>query len=240
MSTTLESTVGELVAAQPGLARLFGKLGIDYCCGGKRPLAEACRDKGLDPATVLALLESNEGAPAAGVVDAAAMTMTELADHIQATHHAYLKAELPRLQPLIEKIAGKHAGLNPKLTQLPAVFAGLRDEMESHMAKEEQILFPMIRRIDRGQGSGGDFCGHIANPIRMMEMEHQQAGDAVATMRQLTDGFSAPVGACNTYLGVMHALGQLESDLHQHVHKENNILFPRAIEASSAATASSV
>jgi len=233
MSPTLETTVGQWVAQRPNLARVFEKLGIDYCCGGKQPLEQACRAKNLDPATVLAMLDAGDGGPNTGTVDAAAMSLTELTDHIERTHHAYLKSELPRLAPLVDKIAARHSDKNPRLAQLANVYRGLRAEMEAHMVKEEQILFPLIRQIDRGAGNGGSACGDIANPIRVMEAEHQQAGDALAQMREMTDDFSTPAGGCNTYRAVMHSLAELEADMHRHVHKENNVLFPRALAAAA-------
>jgi regulator of cell morphogenesis and NO signaling len=229
MSVTTESTVGQWVLERPGIARVFEKLGIDYCCGGKKPLGEACRIKGLDAANVVALLNAGDGGPAADNIDLAAMSLTELADHIQSTHHEYLKRELPRLQPLIERIAARHSDKNPKIIQLPYIFSAFRSELEAHMAKEEHVLFPLVRVIDSVGGTGDCACGTITNPIRIMELEHQHAGDALSLMSEITDGFSTPPQACNTYRTVMHSLAELESDMYRHVHKENSVLFPRAI-----------
>ncbi len=180
------------------------------------------------------LLDANDDGPATGVVDVARMSLSELADHIEQTHHAYLKSELPRLQPMIEKIAARHSDKNSRLDQLTQVYSEFRSEMETHMGKEEQILFPWIRQIDQLPAGGEQHCGGIDNPIRVMEAEHQHAGDAVQLMRQLTDGFTTPPEACNTYRATMHALAELEADLHQHVHKENNILFPGASRAAKS------
>jgi regulator of cell morphogenesis and NO signaling len=241
MSDELSHTVGSLVAANPNLARTFEKLGIDYCCGGKKTLEQACADKGLDAHTVMRLIEADQQPPSAEAVDAASMSLTELADHIQQTHHAWLRTELPRLQGLVERIAARHGDKNLKLPQLPIVFAAFRSDLEAHMAKEEEILFPLIRKIDASFGDGTCACGTVENPIRVMEIEHQHAGDALQIMRQITNEYSTPPGACNTYRATMHSLQQLEADMHQHVHKENNVLFPRAIaatkRASSAASA---
>ena len=232
---TVDTTIGQLVADRPARSRLFEKLGIDYCCGGKRTLADACQAKGLDAKTVAQLLvAADDTVPTAGAVDAAAMSLTQLADHIEQTHHQYLKRELPRLSPLVEKIAAKHGPAHPNLAQLSHVFAAFREELESHMMKEERILFPMIRQIDAHPTSAGGFhCGSIDNPIRVMELEHQHAGDAMEQMRALTEGYSAPADACNTYRAVMQSLAEIETDMHQHVHKENNVLFPRASRAAS-------
>lgn len=229
---TASSTLGEVVAERPTLARVFEKLGIDYCCGGKQTLEQACRGRGLDVATVIAILEASdmrEVASGEKPIDVLNMSLTELADHVQHTHHAYLKRELPRLQPLIERIALKHHDKNPKIVQLPVVYSAFRLEMEQHMAKEEHVLFPLIRRIDSAAANGERALGGIAGPIEAMEAEHQHAGDALGAMRQLTDDFSTPAAACNTYRGAMQGLKELEADLHQHVHKENNVLFPRVI-----------
>jgi len=228
-ASTDTATIGELVAERPARSRLFEKLGFDYCCGGKKTLEQACRARGLDPATVAALLNESNADPNTGAVDVSAMSLTQLADHIEQTHHAYLKDELPRLHRLIQKIAAKHGPDNPELTQLPRVYAAFRSELELHMAKEERVLFPLIRQIEDRASGGSLHCGGIENPIRVMEIEHQHAGDALSHMRRITDDFNTPQSACNTYRAVMHSLIELEADLHQHVHKENNILFPRAV-----------
>lgn len=230
-------TVGAIVAQRPALSRVFEQAGIDYCCGGKIPLAEACRKKGLDPQQVLAQLEAAAAVAVGGGVDAGKMTLTQLADHIETTHHAYLKTELPRLEAMTTKVAKVHGEHDSRLPQVNEVFLALQQEMNSHMYKEEQILFPMIRQLEASAAVPAFHCGSVANPIRVMEMEHDQAGGALAKMRELTDGFTPPDWACNTYRAMLDALAHLEHDLHQHVHKENNILFPRAIamEASKQA-----
>ena len=227
MPNSLLRTVGSLVAERPGRARVFEKLGIDYCCGGKKSLEDACKSKQLDANTVASLLDAADNTSASPVIDAATMTLGELVDHIEQTHHKYLKVELPRLTPLVEKIASRHSDKNAKLPQLPIIFAAFRSELEAHMGKEEQVLFPLIRQIDANISTGACPCGSIENPIRVMELEHQHAGHGLELMRRITDDFSTPQNACNTYRAVMHALSELEADMHQHVHKENNVLFPR-------------
>lgn len=229
-SFTIETTVGEIVAARPALARIFEKLGIDYCCGGKRPLAELARARGLDPATVLALLDAATSALGAGAaeVDAAAMTLTALADHIEQTHHTYVKAELPRLVEMSDRVARKHAWRDERLKEIAETVTVLADEMFSHMAKEERILFPFVRQIEAG-AADNFHCGSIANPIRQMEEEHEFAGRAVARLRELTNGFQPDENSCNTHRALLGGLEEFEGDLHRHVHKENNILFPRAL-----------
>lgn len=229
------TTVGELVARKPGLAKLFERLKIDYCCGGRDTLEKACLERKLDPATVMTMIEALDQPSADMPVDVSSMSMTQLADHIEATHHRYLKEELPRLDPLIRRVADRHLDKNPRLMELVSVFSGMAQEMFSHMAKEEQVLFPAIRRLESAAASSGQPAMNLSGPVAMMEHEHQQAGNDLARMRELTDGYTTPPGGCNTYRGVMHSLEQLERDMHQHVHKENNVLFPEALRVSSAA-----
>jgi regulator of cell morphogenesis and NO signaling len=240
MSTTSVSPltpVGQIVAAQPLLARVFERVGIDYCCGGKKTLAEACAGKGLDPATFAVVLEAAAQLPAAHPgIDAAAMSLRELADHIEQSHHAYLKDELPALVEKAERVAYKHAWRDSRLPEVAATMRGLATEMFDHMAKEEKILFPIVRALERGEAGATDHCGTVANPIRMMEHEHDQAGAAVARLRELTDGFTPDADACNTHRAMLAGFAQLETDLHEHVHKENNVLFPRALALESRAS----
>ena len=231
--TALETsnTVGEFVARHPGLSRVFEEAGIDYCCGGRRPLEEACREKGIDPVAMLATLEeSSKAAAQASDVDAAGMSLTELVDHIEQTHHQYLREEFPRLDRMTARVATVHGDKEPRLLQIREAFVAMAAELTSHMMKEEQILFPMCRQLEAGDSTAASHCGSIANPIQQMESEHAQAGSALETLRELTDGYSPPDWACNTYRAMFDGLAQLERDLHVHIHKENNVLFLRAIE----------
>jgi regulator of cell morphogenesis and NO signaling len=224
-------TVGELVARQPALSRVFEEAGVDYCCGGKKPLEEACRQKGLDPAAFAARLR--EAAATAGgeaFVDAAAMSLGQLADHIEATHHGYLKQELPRLDFLTAKVSSVHGEHDGRLHEIRRIFLQFAGEMSAHMMKEERILFPLIRQLESSDGPSEFHCGSIANPIRQMELEHHGAGDVLEQFRSLTDGYAPPDWACNTYRALIDALARLERDMHQHVHKEDNVLFPRALK----------
>jgi regulator of cell morphogenesis and NO signaling len=157
------------------------------------------------------------------------MTLTELADHIEATHHAYLKEELPRLDSMTEKVARVHGEHEPRLAQTRQAFLALKAELEPHMMKEERILFPIIRQLEQADGPLQFHCGSVANPIRQMEHEHDQAGNALAILSESTDRYTPPDWACNTYRAMLDSLARLESDMHQHVHKENNVLFPKAI-----------
>ncbi len=226
-----ELTVGELVVENPSRARVFEKFGIDYCCGGKIPLAQACGKRGADIEIVLEALQQCEtGASPESQKDWSKEPMTSLVDHILLTHHAYLREEFPRLTQLTERVAQVHGERRSELLQVRDVFMALRNELEMHMQKEEQILFPMIKQLDSDPaGETVGHCGSIANPISMMEHEHDNAGDALGQLRDLTGGFVPPEDACNTYRVMLDSLANLEADLHQHIHKENNILFPMAI-----------
>jgi regulator of cell morphogenesis and NO signaling len=227
----IQDTVGEIVARRPALSRVFEAAGVDYCCGGKRTLEDVCRQKGLEPQSFLALLEQSasetDGEP---IVDAAAMSLSDLIDHILEAHHAYLRSELPRLNGLTEKVAAVHGANDVRLHQLRQTVLMLASELTSHMMKEEQILFPMIRRLDLSDIPPTFHCGSIANPIRQMELEHYDAGGGLEQIRTLTDDYSPPDWACNTYRAMLDALAHLERDMRQHIHKEDNILFPRALE----------
>ncbi|MBN1442657.1 MAG: iron-sulfur cluster repair di-iron protein [Planctomycetes bacterium] len=223
-------TVGDVVARHPALARMFEEMEIDYCCGGKKTLEEVCRSRALDPRTLLTRLEQSASPADPPVVDAAAMSLTELADHIEQTHHAYLRTELPRLKGLADKVLTAHGAKEPRLRELRDTLLGLAEELSSHMMKEEQVLFPMLRQLEASSSAPTFHCGSLANPIRQMELEHDEAGSALARLRELTDGYTPPDWACNTYLAMLGALVRLERDLHEHIHKENNVLFPRALE----------
>jgi regulator of cell morphogenesis and NO signaling len=208
---------------------------IDYCCGGKISLSEACRRNKVDPEEVLEQLRRCDGdRKDEKVVDADAMSLTELADHIEATHHAYLRDELPRLDFMTEKVSRVHGDKEPRLLKVREAFVALRAELEPHMMKEEKILFPMVRQLEASAVRPEFHCGTVANPIRQMEHEHDQAGDALAILREATDDFVPPEWACNTYRAMLDALDQLEGDMHQHIHKENNVLFPKTLEVESS------
>lgn len=235
-SLNAQMTIGDIVRDRPARATVFEHLGIDYCCGGKKPLAEACAKRGIDPAQVLDALSKVDGVAPSGP-DPAKMSLAELSTHIEQVHHGYLKRELPRLGQIIHKVASVHGGHRPELHEVHEIFVGFRDELEQHMVKEEQVLFPMIRQLEAAATAPSFHCGSLRNPIRVMEHEHDSAGDALARMRELTDGFTPPPEACNTYRVMLDSLAYLERDMHQHVHKENNILFPAAakLEAQRAA-----
>jgi regulator of cell morphogenesis and NO signaling len=231
-----EQTVGELVARHPQLRERLERLGIDYCCGGKKPLADAARENGLSLEQVVAELERAlaESPAAAAGTDWTSATITALADHILGTHHAFTRSQLARVSQLLAKVQNAHrARHGAMLDDLRQRFDALAAELDSHLTKEEQILFPAIKGIDAfmaGQSARPVVhCGSVANPIRQMEREHEGAGGLLAGMRALTGGYRLPDDACQTFGALYEALEGLESDLHQHIHLENNVLFPRSV-----------
>jgi regulator of cell morphogenesis and NO signaling len=228
MTTTRTETVGELVARRPAAVRVFERFGYDYCCGGKRTLEDAARRAGADCQVVQAALATAD-APAADEPDPAGMSLAALCEHIVETHHAYLRAGLPRIDRLLTKVIAAHADRHPELCELGRVFGEFAAELFRHMAKEECVLFPAVRRLEQERIVPAGSFGTVASPIRMMEAEHDHAGGALVVMRALTNGFTPPADACPTYRALLAALADLEADMHRHVHAENNVLFPRAV-----------
>lgn len=237
----LEDTpVGDLVRGSEHRAAVLSRLGIDFCCGGDTLLREACERRGLTVAEVQrALAVSDEARPMADTIDWTEESLTRLADHIVAGHHAYLRDMLPGLGNLMEHILAKHPGAYPNLAALRDVYVTMWDELCTHMMKEEVVLFPYIRSMETADRSGmlcaNEFpCGSVLAPIHVMKEEHREAADALARMRELTGGFRSPRDACNSYRVLLAGLRELEEDLHLHIHKENNILFPRAVRLEAS------
>jgi regulator of cell morphogenesis and NO signaling len=229
----INDTVGEIVRDRPSLSRLFEQAKVDYCCGGKKTLDEACRKQGIDPQVFLSQLEEIAISDQEQSINLSTLSLTELADHIEQTHHAYLHTELPRLERMVTKVPAVHGDKEPRLHQIKDIFLAASQELETHLRKEEQILFPMIRQLESSSTVPDFHCGAIANPIRQMEFEHDEAGVALGQLRQLTDNYTPPDWACNTYRAMLDGLLNFEQDMHQHIHKENNVLFPRAINTNS-------
>ena len=234
-------TVADIAAGSLPAVRVFERLGIDYCCGGKRPLAEVCREKGLDVGAVQRELDAAGRASEAEGRDWTTAPLRDLVDHIVGTHHAYLRREFQPLGDRLEKVYRVYnERYGPTLVGLPEVFDALRSELEMHMFKEERILFPAIVAAESAMSSGAPLLrtpfGPLANPIGMMEAEHESAGQALARIRAITGNFAIPDYACVTYRALMSGLQELEQDLHLHIHLENNILFPRATALERART----
>jgi len=227
--------IGEIVANDARAAAIFEELGIDFCCGGGRTLQDACRAAGVEFEEVARTLEE---LPAAndGETNVAGWPIGRLIDYIVSTHHVYVRSALPIIARHLETLVEAHGSRHPELVRVSACFDRVACDLEQHLLKEEQVLFPYVRElaatavVDRHIPSP---FGSVENPIRMMEREHRDAGDAMRTIRELTNGFAAPEDGCATYALCMAELQRFESDLHEHVHLENNVLFPRAFALES-------
>jgi regulator of cell morphogenesis and NO signaling len=231
MNITPDTRIAEIAAGNPATIRIFQRFGIDFCCGGKRPLREACAEKQMTFGELRAALEA-AGAPGSTGIPAADAPLAELVRFIVDEYHADLRGELPRLEQMAAKVLEAHGARHPELPALLATFRGLRQELEEHMMKEERALFPYVERLEALDASGQDLpaspFGSIQAPIGMMEHEHESAARALARLRELTGGYVSPADACNTFRGLYHGLAELEMALHEHIHLENNVLFPRA------------
>jgi len=231
----LDRSVAELVLEKPSRSRVFARAGIDYCCGGKRTLKDACQSAQVDSDDLLTAIAAADQQPDTG--DQAqwqALGLTQLADHIIATHHAFLREELPRIDGLVDRVVAAHGENHPELHEVRRLYQLLVQDLMPHMMKEEQVLFPIIRQLESTQAAGAALpqfhCGSVNNPIHAMEHEHQVVGDCLRDLRGLTGGYTPPEDACPTYHAMLDGLQNLENDLHTHIHKENNILFPKAAE----------
>ncbi len=224
-------TVREFAVEVPQATRLFESLGIDYCCGGGKSLRDACTSANLSVDEVVSkLVASVKQSAASPVADWSNAQLSDLADYIVGKHHVYVRQELPRLEQLLNKVAGKHGELHSELIKIKHIFHGVSEELTSHLMKEEQILFPYIKELETQRNSSRrPMFGSIRNPIHMMEIEHDSAGDAMKEMRELSNNFTTPEEGCFSYKTLYQGLSEFEADLHQHVHLENNILFPRAV-----------
>jgi len=232
--TATTQTVREIALEQPSAIRVFEQFGIDYCCGGRKPLAEACAARNLEVDSVLAALETAENRSGSEVQNWADKSLGSLSSHIIATHHAYVKRELPRLAQLSEKVVNRHGSTKSELLAIATTLEQLDEELIQHLAKEEVILFPYIAALEKSVSNGASrpqgCFGTVANPIAMMTQEHDAAGSLLSEIRRLSGNFATPQDACPTFHAFYDGLREFEQDLHQHIHLENNILFPRAIE----------
>lgn len=225
--------LGDLVNMYPQLTPALESMRLDYCCGGHRSLAEACGQAGLDVGEAVDTLQSMASeAPAASssLLALARATPSALADHIVQTHHTYLRGELPRLTELAERVVTVHGERHPELADVRDTFAALRADLEPHLDREEQIVFPLVREIDTALRSGNSVNGAFENPVSVLQDDHEHVGALLAQLRELTSDFTAPADGCASYRALYEALHRLTDDTHLHVHKENNILFPAVVE----------
>jgi regulator of cell morphogenesis and NO signaling len=238
--TVSTQTVREIALEQPASIRVFEKFGIDYCCGGRKPLVEACVAGNVKIDAVIAALELAAKLPSVDAEDWEGKSLENLSSHIITKHHSYVKRELPRLAQLAQKVVNRHGSTKLELPIIAATLMRLDEELTQHLAKEESILFPYIAALEQSVSTGtakpeGCF-GTVSNPIAMMTQEHDAAGSLSGEIRRPSGDFTTPGDACPTFHAFFDGLREFEQDLHQHIHLENNILFPRAIELESSAS----
>ncbi|TAM84667.1 MAG: iron-sulfur cluster repair di-iron protein [Acidobacteria bacterium] len=238
MAIDTQRTVAEIALEKPQAAAVFEKLGIDYCCGGGKPLAVACEEAGIDVNAVEGLLDE-KGKDGPGGENWSERSLASLVTHIVEKHHAYCREESHRLQPLLAKVISKHVERHPELSRIEELFTSLRNELSMHMMKEEQMLFPYIVRLEEAASQKAPAprapFGTVQNPVRMMLAEHDDAGHLVKEIRDLSGSFTAPEDACTSFRTLYQSLEAFEADLHLHIHLENNLLFPKAIDLENAA-----
>jgi len=240
MSVMTEKTVRELALEIPVATRVFEKLGIDYCCGGNRTLAQACQaaqvplDQAVDSLEVADLTARSSREDR----DWQTEPLSELIEHIKNKHHKYVREETARLKPLFDKVCSVHGQHHSELVRLKTAFASLAQELAMHMMKEEMVLFPYVVRLEEAVTEKAPVVpppfGSVRNPVAMMMHEHDDAGNALREMREASNGYTVPADACVSYQTLYKALAVFEADLHTHIHLENNILFPRAVEMERA------
>ncbi|WP_439880085.1 iron-sulfur cluster repair di-iron protein [Pontibacter sp. MBLB2868] len=227
-------TVGEMVAKDYRKAQVFRKYGIDFCCGGKKTVKQVCHEKGIKQEELEQALSTADVAGKSREEAFDKWELAFLADYIVNVHHKYVQEAIPVLYEFTTKIARVHGSQHPELLEVAKHFANVASELEAHMPKEERVLFPYIKRLEEAQKNNvkldSPAFGSIQNPINMMEMEHEQAGNELEAIRALTANYTLPADACATYTVTFKKLQEFEEDLFRHIHLENNILFPKALE----------
>src|SRR5688572_1119677 len=228
-------SLAQIVNSNHQAASVFEKYHLDFCCKGKRSLEQACTEQQLSISKVAEDLENiftkdNNGS----VVDFEKMNLAQLTDYIVQTHHAYVKNEMPQIHAFLQKVSSKHGERHPELAKIFQTFSAVKEEMEGHMKKEEMILFPRIKELQKlADNENANLqlnITYLQSPITVMEQEHDHAGSLLNDIRILSNDYDPPQDACTTYRLSFAALKAFELDLHRHVHLENNILFPKAIE----------
>lgn len=230
---TSEKTVAQLVSEKPGRSRVFQKLNIDFCCKGGRTLAAMCAEKGLALAEVVALLEAEDARGAGETGNPALLEPAQLTRYIVVTFHDPIRAEMPRLRMMAERVAKVHGDDHPEMIAVRDELAGLSAELDSHMMKEEVVLFPAICSLYAGAGT---VDAPVSCAIRQMRHEHDDAGASLERLEKLTNGFTPPPGACNTFMALIDGLREFRDAMFRHVHLENHVLFPR-VESHPAVVA---
>ncbi len=230
----LNAHVGEIVASDYRSAKVFKKYGIDFCCGGGKTIDAVCEKQGINKEAILAELKTIVEANNSLETDYNKWSLSKLVTHIVEKHHAYVQEALPALDQYLNKVARVHGEHNPELIPILSHFESVKRELTQHMHKEEMILFPYIKKMEECKKQNQQLSippfGSIENPINMMEEEHDDAGNEMKEIRNLSNNYNPPAHACNTYMVSFKLLEEFEEDLHMHIHLENNILFPKAIQ----------
>lgn len=235
-TTEKEPSIGQIVAKDFRAADVFKKYKIDFCCGGKKTIEQACKDKNIDTIALRRELENlgeHQGTRSENFME---WNLGFLADYIINTHHAYVKAAMPLLLDYTQKVARVHGDRHPEAVDVAEIFVEVANELSTHMIKEEKVLFPYIKQLADAETSKQNVFapfGTIKNPVSMMEHEHDSVGEMCEKIRQLTNDYTPPAGACATFRVSYAKLKEFEDDLHRHIHLENNILFPRSIKLES-------
>jgi regulator of cell morphogenesis and NO signaling len=226
--TNIAPTVGEIVANDFRAASIFKEAGIDFCCGGNKSIAEACKEKNADESRLIQQLEALSQTPVAGAMNFKEMELGFLSDYIVNTHHKFVLKNLPELVFYTKKIAEVHGGHHPELIEVESLFTRINEELIQHLKNEEEVLFPAIKEAEKN--ASAEVKSTIVSEIMRMQDEHEFAGGAMDKINVLTQNYLIPSDACNTYRVSLKLLEQFEDDLHIHVHLENNILYPKALK----------
>jgi regulator of cell morphogenesis and NO signaling len=239
MSFTSETKVKDIALSNPAARQILEDAGLDYCCGGGKSLHEACLHADVPAEEILNRLRENSKHVSPEEANWTLAPLGDLTWHIRERHHQYVRDAIARVQPLLEKVEAKHGENHPEITDIQRLFTEVGREMIMHMQKEEQILFPYIDALERATSVHSSveppFFQTVVNPIHAMMKEHDAAGELVKQIRNASSEYTAPADACTSYKALYQDLREFEADLHQHVHLENNILFPRAVEMEVAA-----
>ncbi len=234
---SISSPVGDFVTHNQYCTSILNKHGIDFCCGGHIPLNTVCKRQNIDVANVFSELQGIATNKAVNHINWQDESLETLIHHILDTHHVYVKQELPRLSELVNKVASVYPLKEPWVTDLRLIWQELHDELTAHLQKEEQVLFPRVLEMcaaEKGADLPPFHCGSVQAPIQVMEIEHDHAGDALRKLRKITNNYTAPDNVCTTFKVMLQGLEEFEADLHQHVHKENNIMFAKALELENS------
>ena len=232
----MNKTIRDIALEAPATTRVFEEFKIDYCCGGRRSIEDVCASSGIDQQLLMerietAIINSSSQTDLAHPED---KSLSDLIGYILDKHHVFTTQEIARLTPLMAKVADRHGQLHTELIELKVLFTSLADSLRPHMRKEEVVLFPYILQLESAASAGLSappaHFGTVENPVRMLMSEHDTDGDRLRQMRELTNDYTLPEGACPSFTALYAGLEDLERDLHRHIHLENNVLFPTAVE----------